>query len=337
MNVHPVWGLLLGLLAALSVGLGDFVYKLKAAPHCGPRQIPSGTIIFLIAPIEVCLALGALVLLLFLPHAARAAPNLVNIHSMGSVAWLLAVLAGVLVGIAFISYYHALDVPGAPLSELSPLSATFPVVTLLLTAEFVAVWPDRWLYVALATILLGTGLVAYNSRGSDRDSTSTRGLRYAWKLTLIASIAWGVAYFLINKCILTLGWYLPYFLVTIGYLLTSSVYYVVLRFGRKTAPNRQAQIGGLASPRKLRANYQILLLPAMVIAVCEVVGNLTYSIGGFLGTVSFLAPVFGLYPVFSIALANLHPRMRLTERLGIRQYLGVALLLCGLTFVALTV
>jgi transporter family protein len=207
-----------------------------------------------------------------------------------------AFLSGLLAGGGNIAYYHALSIGGAA-STVTPLTALYPVVTILLAVLFLREKISRVQFAGIVIALCSIYLFNPLSSGSD---VKTPWLAY----TLVPIGLWGVSAFLqkvsrndVSSELSTIAFWLAFVPIAGVIFLTQPVHW------------------------KLPAETWAWVL---LLGVFFGLGNLTLLAAyGSGGKASVVTPLSGLYSMVTIPLAIFY----LGEKIGMRDGCGIALAL----------
>jgi drug/metabolite transporter (DMT)-like permease len=216
----------------------------------------------------------------------------------------LAVLSGLLFSLGYVVFYQGLE--RGLVSIVSPLSASYLVVTTILMAIFFdeVVGPVKWLLIFL--ILTGIVLTSGRSRGS----ASLSGVWYG----LTAMIVMGVAFTLWKPMVEDVG---PFLAVASVRLMST------LFLGIYLALKRSAML-------PLGRAAVVLIIGA---ALLDSLGFVAFNLGIEFNPVSVVMPISSAYPAVTVALAWVLLRERITRI----QMVGIATVLGGvIAFSAVT-
>lgn len=205
-------------------------------------------------------------------------------------------LSGALAGLGNIGYFHALSI-GGPASTVTPLTALYPVVTILLA---VFVLREKIVAVQIAGILIALVSIYLFNPLSSGDGMTSPWLLY----TLIPIGLWGVSAFFqklstndVSSELSTIAFWVAFLPIAGVLVLTHPMHW------------------------NLPAMTWVWVL---LLGVFFGLGNLTLLAAyGSGGKASVVTPLAGLYSMVTIPLAILFLR----ERIGIRDGVGIALAL----------
>ncbi len=180
--------MLYGLGSALGLGLGDLCGAIST------RRIGVPVTLFVIQLVDVVLL--ALLMLTPLPGELSAS----------GAAWAAIAAAGVLGTVSYLSFYRALQL--GPVAVVSPVFASSAAVSVLLAVIFNGERLSAMASAGIALTIAGVALASAQGDGSEGDGPrSWGGIPYA----LAATVAWGVASYLLGRYAQQTGWYLPTF------------------------------------------------------------------------------------------------------------------------------
>lgn len=207
-------------------------------------------------------------------------------------------VSGLLVGSGNLAYYHALAVGGA-VSSVTPLTALYPVVTILLAVVFLR---ERISVVQAGGIALALASIALFNPPAAAEGGASLWLAYA----LVPVGLWGTGGLLqkistddISSELTTVAFLSAFLPIAAAILLTQP-----LRWTHSTGT----------------------WIQAVLLGVLFGVGNLTLLVAfGSGGKASVVTPLTGLYSIVTIPLALLF----LEERIAWREGLGIALALAA--------
>lgn len=211
--------------------------------------------------------------------------------------------------VANLSFYKGLEI--GTISIVSPIGASFAVITAILSVIFFREQLNLLQVVAIVMVFLGVILVSTDIKELARIKTLrvVKGVKEA----VIAMIGWGLSLFFLVPASKALGPFLPvYMFRALALLLVAS--YMVFR--------REPFI------RKMNTRTMVAMI---LIGVCDFIAFLSYSWGVGVGVASIVAPVSSAYAMVTMILAwrVFH------ERLVFNQYLGAGLIVAGVVAVSL--
>jgi drug/metabolite transporter (DMT)-like permease len=284
--------MLYGLASALGYGFGDLCGAIST------RRIGVPVTLFVIQLVDVVL----LSLLLFTPLPGEL--------SASGAAWAAIVAAGVLGTASYLSFFRALQL--GPVAVVSPVFASSAAVSVLLAVLFNGERLSAMASTGVALTIAGVALAS--AQGDDAGGDGPRswgGIPYA----LVATVAWGVASYLIGRYSQETGWYLP----TVG---TRAVEFVLMGIVLLALASRSVP---LPFPRG-----KTMLFPVGS-AVADATGVAMFARGSQVGLVSITSAVSATFPLVVIAggLILFH------ERPSPRQWLGVLAAIVGLVLLGL--
>ncbi len=283
-------GIVAGLVAALSFGVGDFVAQ-RATRQLGWL------------PMMFWLQLMSLPLLLCAAIVGSGAPTL-----DGPVVTRV-VLCGLANLVGAIGLYRAFEV--GKLSVVSPVASAFGAVTVL--CSIVAGDPlPMGVLVALGVVVFGVVLVSVVRASHETSSSAAptgagarwgRGRGAGW--ALVAAVGFGTAFYGLDAAVDSLGPAWP----IVGFRVVSLPLVLVMLRARRTPfpwPSRCA-------------------LRLFVVAILETIGLIVYSIGLKTEHVGIVAVIASLFAAVTVVLAQIVLR----ERLEWWQWAGIVALLVG--------
>ena len=284
--------MLYGLGSALGFGMADLCGAIST------RRIGVPVTVFVIQLVNV-LALSAL-LLTPLPGALDAS----------AVAWTAILISGVLGTVSFFCFYRALQL--GPVAIVGPVFASYAAISVILSEVLIGERLSTLATVGVVSTL--TGVVLASASGGERANgmrTSRSGIPFA----LVATVAWGVASFLIGRYAQETGWFLPVY------------------------GSRLVEFAGVgAAVLLLRANGRKLPAPGRVGTAIAATSGLADSIavalfarGSQVGLVSITSAVSATFPLVLIAAGVALFRERPTAA----QWVGVLATVGGLVLIAL--
>src|SRR5215831_4558042 len=273
-------GILLGLVTALAWGSSDFAARYATRALGSLRAL-------------LCMqTFGALVLTIFLLCTGKWGHLF---DGSGWRPWVWGILAGACNSLAMLAFYRCIEV--GKLSVVAPLSASYPVLTLLL-----AIVTGERLTLArsggMGVTLLGVMLVARGETGDDEESKNAKqGIAWA----LCASLAFGVLFWILGlRVIATTGAYATVWLIR---LTGASITLSVLLLNRTTSP----KVRGRAIAQT--ATMGLLDTGAFVVS----------NRGMQIEQVSIVTVLSSLYGAVTVVLAA----VLLRERVSRMQWLGI--------------
>jgi drug/metabolite transporter (DMT)-like permease len=285
--------MLFGLGSAIGFGLADLLGAISS------RRIGITTTLFVIQTVDL-LALAALLLTPLPGDGAFAASGAAR----------LAIAAGGALGaVSYFSFYRALQ--SGPVAVVSPVFASYAAVAVLLS---VVLHGERLSATAAAGVALTiAGVVLASAREEPEESRpgSWGGVPFA----LLATLAWGVASYLIGRYAQETGWFLPVFgSRAVEFAAVVAVVLVLHQRGTR-----------LPAPRGASTVIPVVSGLADALAVS------LFARASQLGLVSIAAAVSATFPLVVIAggLVLFH------ERPSLRQWLGVGSTVAGLVMLGL--
>lgn len=273
-----------GLVAALGFGLADFEGALAG------RRIGS------LWAVIVGQALSAVVMTVVLV----ATDTSLNVLApfVGFV-----VVNGICAAIAYQTHYRALEL--GPVAVVSPISAAYAVVGVLLAVIFLDERPGGIAFLGMAVTVVGVALVSTDLRELRAGIRGvSRGVRWA----MASAVAFGVAGFLLGYLAQRAGW--------VAGLWASRMAQVICYIPLAVVARRQL-------PR-LRDRRGLAI--AIFAAMADIVGVIGLSVGSDRGFVSVTIAASAVFPLVAVVLAFLI----LHERLAPNQLAGIGSVVAGL-------
>lgn len=258
---------LLGLVAAISWGLADFL-----AAKASRRNSPEAAALWVAAIGALAFAMIYLVI-----------PGDLNWTGSGI---LYAVAAGISFEIGLYMLFRGLDV--GPVSIVTPISSAYSLITVLITVMVFGgmLLPLDLLGISLATIgvVIASGLLSITR--SERKFTP--GVMYG----IAAFLLWGVSYAMLAVAVTAIGWQKAALVdTTVGLIALIAV--IALTSGKKTWRNMRAKrFMGLRDPFILAAAFVNLL------------GGIAFTIGlEHARSTAVITAISATYPALTIFLA----------------------------------
>jgi drug/metabolite transporter (DMT)-like permease len=218
-------------------------------------------------------------------------------------------LIGILGAISYVAFYRALEL--GPIALVSPVAAGYAAIviglSLLVLGERV---PGPALIGAgLTTVGVVLASTAPRGRGLERTRPGRAGMPYA----VVAMIGFGVGAFLIGRYSKDVGWFGAIFLSRLG----SSATLLVFLLARQSRPSRRVPLSIAGT--------------ATLVGLLDVMGFASFARGTELGFITITAAASVTYPLIPIVSGVIYLR----ERPQPTQWLGVAVVIGGLLFLAL--
>lgn len=276
-----------GLSAALGYGVGDF-YARQASHRVGHAAVlfyMSATSLAILAPVAWAF------------EGATWRP---------SAAWAWVAVLGLLNAFASLQLYRAFEY--GVLSVVSPLSSSYPAITVVLAVAFLGERPSP---LALAGIVLALGGVVLLGRAAPHPGTPPpRDARKGLVSAILAFLGYGVFFF---------G--LKYVVADVGAITTAMIARVV------TVVLLSAMaVPGLAPlGRPDRGTWPALL----VVGVLDVTSFVAFNLGIATGSVAVVGTLSGLFSAVTVAIAAvvLHERLTRPQLAGVLGIFGGVVLL----------
>jgi drug/metabolite transporter (DMT)-like permease len=289
-------GILLGLFAALCWGSADFFAR-EATQRIGTWR----TLVYL----QIVAGLGMTILVFMTGEFARVASH------ASLIDWLWAIGAGAINALAGLAFYRAFEI-GA-LSIVSPIAASYAAITVLL-AVLSGETLKRWQGMGIAGALVGVGLaaIAKPGAGNTPSSGARRRLPRGVLLAILASLAFGLTFWLYGEHVTpALGGVLPIWVTRITtFVLTTAL--------------------ALAARQSVRppSTWSAWWL-VVVVAVLDTVAYIAMITGMAGGQIAIVNVMASLFSAVTVLLAWIFLR----ERLRAHQWAGVALIFMSILLV----
>ncbi|MEM3421529.1 MAG: DMT family transporter [Candidatus Hadarchaeum sp.] len=285
MNISS--GVLFGLVAMLSWGIADF-FAARAIRRAGVfKTLVWGQAVGLLVLIAVAFLVGL------------AVPSFYLV--------IIILLAGFLNVVACLAFYHGLQV--GKVSIVSPVSASWVVVTVILSLAFLGENLSRSQAIGVVLTISGVFLTSFKFR--DLLKLRLRNLATGAQFAAISMVAWGVHYIFIDVLVAELGWFLPVLLVK-----AVTVFSLLMYSG---FANRD-----ISYPRSF-------VPMVVVVGILEATAFTAYGAGVASEFTAIVAPVAATFPVVTILLA----RIFFKEMVEINQKIGICAVLVGLVLLSI--
>lgn len=279
-------GILFGMVALLGWGASDFCVS-KSARGASPFTA------FLWSQIVALILMFPIYLMFFsLPQF--------SIALLGLMA-----ASGFLTVVSNLSFYKGLQV--GKVSIVMPVASSWAVVTVLLSLAMLHEVLTGVQAVGISLAIIGAVLVSFKWKDLLKLKNHAKGVKYA----VIAALAFGTDFVVIDMMVGEIGWFLPIFfigMITAFFLLAYS------GVAKKS----------ISFPRNV-------LLFIILVGILDTVAYLSYSSGVTSEYAAIVAPIGAASPAISIILA----RIFFKERLHFNQKVGVVSVLAGLIMLSL--
>jgi drug/metabolite transporter (DMT)-like permease len=286
-------GLLLGLAAMLGWGLSDAVAASLSRSMGSFRAF------------AITRALSLALLLLLIPFFLQPV-------ALTQTALLLVLAMSLFLVVGNLSYYKGFTV--GEVSVVSPIAATYPVITVLLSVFLLGESLSALQAFAIGLAIAGSVLTSFklsDLRGLKKGKPAG-GVGYA----VLAAASWGFMILLIGLLSNELGWFATILLlnlVTAAFLLPVSGLY-----------RREISL-------PFKGSLPLVLLLCAFLVIVDTGGALAYSLGATIAPIAIVATVSSIYPIITVLLARAFFR----ERLSANQGVGIAMVLAALLLLAL--
>jgi drug/metabolite transporter (DMT)-like permease len=281
-------GILFGIIAMLSWGIADF-FAAKAV-----RKTSVFKVYFWIQAVN--LAALMVIFLLFFRFPALSFSTVI-----------LILITGLIGVVSILAFYKGLQV--GTVSIVSPIAASYAVVTVLLSLIFLNETLTSLQAIAVSMVILGAVLTSFKFHDliKLRLKKFAKGVKYA----VIAMLAWGVLFVLLDILVSQLGWFLPVFLIVI-----IEVVYLLAYSGTMKK--------SISFPKNI-------VLFVILVGILEAIAFLSFGYGITFEHTAILAPIISAFPAVTIILARIFFR----EILDINQKLGIVSILAGLVLLSI--
>ena len=220
----------------------------------------------------------------------------------------LIMLIGALIMVATSSYYRALEI--GKVSILSPISSTWPVITVALSIIFLNETLNSIQVMGIVLTIVGTILVSFKYH--ELIKLKVKKFSKGVNIVLISILCWGLAFTLVPFAVREVGWYFPIFLAKATTILLMMPYMFWKKHEIKFSGAKNwiavTIVGIFAGSAFLAYGYAL---------------NNAYN--------SLIAPIAASSPAVTILLAHIFSK----ERLELNQYIGIVLVLGGIVLLSL--
>ncbi|MFZ3077078.1 MAG: DMT family transporter [Candidatus Aenigmatarchaeota archaeon] len=217
----------------------------------------------------------------------------------------LLAISGILSAVSNFSFYKSLQV--GKVSIVMPVGSCWAVVTVLLSLTLLHEVLTATQAFGISLAIGGAVLVSFKWKDLMRFRNRTKGLNYA----VIAALAFGADFVVIDLLVSEIGWFLPVFFVS-----AITAFFLFLYSG--------------AAKKDISFPKNILLFIILVGAL-DTVAYLSYSSGVTSEYSAIVAPIGAASPAVSIILA----RIFFKEKLHFNQKIGAVSVLAGLILLSL--
>lgn len=195
-------------------------------------------------------------------------------------------------------------------SIISPVGSSWGIVTIILSIIFLGELLTT--YQSLYVILIFSGIILMSVNLKEVIKKSKNKFVIGSGEAISAMVLWGIAMFLLKFVVNDLG--IVWSIIIIRGI---SILFLFL-YGK--SKNLEFKFSG---------KYILLLL--IIIGLIDTVAFLVYNLGISAEYLSLVVPVVSSYPFITLILAHLF----LKERLVLNQYIGIAIILLGLTLISI--
>ncbi len=269
-----ILGVLFGLLTMVAYGLANGLSQPLA------RKLKSSQFLFL----------RGLIICLFLLIASL--PSYESFNQLRPVTE--TILLGMLGYLPLLAFTHAIKI--SRLGVVAPIAGTAPIVTVLMAFALLHAPIEQLQWLAIIMIIIANVVVTVNLKDwrSSSKVKVTSGIPYA----LLASIGWGIFFFLLIYQALSLGPWLAAFLVELGVTIAAGLHCLIAK-------------------EKVRFK-EALTRPVIINALLVVIGISAYTFGVSNYHVGIVAAIGNSTTVVSVLVGIIlyKERMRLKEKLA---------------------
>lgn len=221
---------------------------------------------------------------------------------------IITLLLSLIYVVSFVFFYKSLEI--GPISIVSPITASYGMVTTILSALFLNEDLSPRQIGGIILIVLGVILASTNLKEVlSGKAKLSKGIIFAF----FVMIGWGVFYTFLTILVDKWGWLFTAFSVRV-FLLLFLIFYLLF----------------FKQPFSFKPKSNIIFL-ILGIGIFEVIATLSYNIGIERELTAIVAPVSATFPLITIILAGIF----LKERLILNQYFGIAFVISGLVLLAL--
>ncbi len=209
--------------------------------------------------------------------------------------------------IGLMSLYKSFQI--GVISIVSPVAASSSVITVILSLVFLKETLSGLQAIGVSLAILGAILVSFKFH--DLIKLKLKNIAAGVEFAVVAMLAWGISFVLIDVMVAELGWFIPVFFIKVLGVVFALAYAAMAK-----------------KDIKFPANFTLLIIS---VAALEAVAFL--SIGAGIGTdlTAIVVPIASAFPAITIILA----RIFFKEILDINQKIGVAAVLLGLVLLSI--
>lgn len=282
-----------GVLAAIGWGLPD-LFMAVASKRLGVMRSATGVHIA-----SIVVATAYMLMFSFSP---------LHLGELTQIHW--AALAGmaVLAVLMYLAFYRALQL--GPVSVVSPIASTHPVVVILLAVTFAGETLNTLQIVGIAAAIGGAMLTAFSPEARFADSGRIIGLGVIFAGATILFVGlWQYSLGILSR---EIGWFLPVYisrLMSLGMFIPMTVAIKQFNLNRVTLP---------------------LAAGVMIAGLVEIGGLFAFARGSEEGIISLVTTASSIYLIIPIVGGVAIFR----ERLAINQWAGVGITLAGIVTLA---
>lgn len=213
--------------------------------------------------------------------------------------------AGISTIISNFAFYKSLRV--GKVSIVMPIASCWAIVTIFISIAFLGEILTKIHALGAIFAIVGVILVLFKKNNSAKSKDGSRGIFYA----IIAAIAYGIDFVIIDLLANEIGWFLPIFFIGI---ITAFFLLIYAGFRKRN----------LSFPRN------VFLFVALV-GILDTIAYLFYSSSVTMELGAVVAPIAATSPAISILLAKIFFK----EKLWLIQKIGIIFVLAGLVLLSL--
>ncbi len=280
------FGIMFGMIAMLGWGASDF-FVTKSARGASPFKA------FLWSQMIALVLMFPIFLMFF------------KLPQFSFVVIGLLILSGILTVVSNLSFYKGLQV--GKVSIVMPVESGWAVVTVLLSLTLLHETLSAIQAVGISLAIIGAVLVSFKWKDLIKMKNHAKGVKYA----VIAALAFGADFVVIDLMVSEIGWFLPIFfigIITAFFLLTYS---------------------GI-SKKDISFPKNVVLF-IILVGILDTAAYLSYSTGVTSEYASIVAPIAAASPAVSIILAKIFFK----EKIHLNQDIGIVSVLAGLILLSI--
>jgi len=279
-------GILFGLISMISWGMSDF-FVTKSARGCATIRA------FFWSQIVALIIMLPIFLLFF------------TLPKFSSQIFVMLFFAGISALISNFAFYKSLET--GKVSIVMPIASCWAIVTIFISIVFLEELLTGTNAVGAIFAIIGVILVLFRKHNSAKGKNNSKGIFYA----IIAALAFGIDFVIIDLLANEIGWFLPIFFIGI---INASLLIIYAGFRKSN----------LSFPRNI---FSFVIL----VGVLDTIAYLFYSTSVTMELGAIVAPIAATSPVISIILAKIFFK----EKIRLIQKIGILFVLAGLVLLSL--